>query len=589
MAGVCLLAAGCGRDLAVPDAPVEDGSSAQAADDGSESGSDSQAADDVPDAPAEDGSGAQAADDDSESGSDPQAADGKTGSEEKEDAKVDWPEGGWRAEYLSYLEGTESSETTYYSETTYSFIYVDDDEIPELVVDTGIEAGGCALVTYHEGKGTDVFYTGRRHFEYMERENLVNNADGNMGNYWDIIVSIVDGKWEYVAQGTHREKWEDGGVVFDKDGNAEVIYDWNGESVTKEEYEAALASCFDSDRAVEPSRYYVYEEARSLLLTGETSSAGHRYELVRSDATWEEAWQQCAQKGGYLAVITSTEEFLQISRQIREENKTDLCLWIGMENPRDPERRYWGYSWKQPKDGGEEYTEAYPRYFNVYYDFWQAEEPSYTGLTKEGDETRENCVCMVYDGGTDRFYWKDMPDDLLAADPSYAGRMGYICEYDEEDSVRIGDMSISLSESRQDILAKLEEAGFEYGEAQPAPPGKDSYDLYYNAAGCLQIYFLENTCVRLRLQVFDSSAGHLQTARGLRPRDTYAQMTALYGDGYEKHAYSYKGIYTIYRYTIGDVICELGYEGTDSIYNIDIYVPSQIPIYDYGEEMSETT
>ena len=432
LAGVCLLAAGCGRNLAVPDAPVEDGSGAQAVEDDSESGSDPQVTDDVPDAPAEDGSGAQAADDGSESGSDPQAADGKTGLEEKEDAKADWPEGGWRAEYLSYLEGTESSETTYYSETTYSFIYVDDDEIPELVVDTGIEAGGCALVTYHEGKGTDVFYTGRLNFQYMERENLVNNADGNMGDYWDIIVSIVDGKWECIAQGTHREKWEDGGVVFDKDGNAEEIYDWNGESVTQEEYEAALASCFDSDRAVNPSRYYVYEDARSLLLTGETSSAGHRYELVRSDATWEEAWRQCAQKGGYLAVITSTEEFLQISRQIREEDKTDLCLWIGMEKPRDMERRYWGYSWKQPKDGGEEYTEVYPRYFNVYYDFWQAEEPSYTGLTKEGDETRENCVCMVYDGGTDRFYWKDMPDDLLAADPSYVGRMGYICEYDEE-------------------------------------------------------------------------------------------------------------------------------------------------------------
>lgn len=383
LAGFCLLAAGCGRDLAVPDAPEKGGSGAQ-------------------------------------------AADGKTRPEEKEDAKADWPEGAWRAEYLSYLEGTKSSEAT------YSFIYVDDDEIPELVVDTGIEAGGCALVTYHEGKGTDEFYTSRLNFQYMERENLVNNADGNMGDYWDIIVSIVDGKWECIAQGTHREKWEDGGVVFDKDGNAEEIYDWNGESVTQEEYEAALASCFDSDRAVNPSRYYVYEDARSLLLTGETSSAGHRYELVRSDATWEEAWRQCAQKGGYLAVITSTEEFLQISRQIREEDKTDLCFWIGMENPRDTERGYLGYCWKQPKDGGEEYTEVYPRYFNVYYDFWQEEEPSYTGLTKEGDETRENCVCMVYDGGADSFYWKDMPDDLQAADPSYAGRMGYICEYDEE-------------------------------------------------------------------------------------------------------------------------------------------------------------
>ncbi|MDE6015011.1 MAG: hypothetical protein K2H41_04805 [Acetatifactor sp.] len=158
-----------------------------------------------------------------------------------------------------------------------------------------------------------------------------------------------------------------------------------------------------------------------------------------------------------------------------------------------------------------------------------------------------------------------------------------------DDTVTIGDVSLSLSESRQDILAKLEAAGFDYGEVQPNSPNEASYDLYYNAAGCLQIYFLDDTCVRIRLQKFDSSVCNPQAARGLHPGDTYAQMIDLYGDDYETHAYSYKGIYTIYRYSIEDCICEFGIEGEnrDSIYNIDIYLPSQLPIYEYGEEITE--
>lgn len=158
-------------------------------------------------------------------------------------------------------------------------------------------------------------------------------------------------------------------------------------------------------------------------------------------------------------------------------------------------------------------------------------------------------------------------------------------------SVTIGDVSLSLSESRQDILAKLEAAGFDYSDVQPDSTNEASYDLYYNAAGCLQIYFLDDTCVRIRLQESDSSIPNPQTARGLHPGDTYSQMIDLYGDDYETHAYSYKGIYTIYRYSIGDCICEFGIAGEnrDSFYNIDIYLPSQLPIYEYGEEILETT
>lgn len=43
----------------------------------------------------------------------------------------------WEQAYLDYLDGFEAS-----GACTYSLIYVDEDEIPELVIDSGFEAGG---------------------------------------------------------------------------------------------------------------------------------------------------------------------------------------------------------------------------------------------------------------------------------------------------------------------------------------------------------------------------------------------------------------------------------------------------------------
>lgn len=158
-------------------------------------------------------------------------------------------------------------------------------------------------------------------------------------------------------------------------------------------------------------------------------------------------------------------------------------------------------------------------------------------------------------------------------------------------SIAIEDMSLSLSESKQDIIEKLETSGLDYSEVQPDYPDEVEYDSYYNVAGgCIQIYFLNDSCVRIRLTDLQSaSSWKIQTTKELRPGDTYTQMIELYGDDFETHTYSYKGIYTVYRYSIEDFIYEVGIPGEDSeeIYNIDIYLPSQSPIYKYGEEISD--
>ena len=132
-----------------------------------------------------------------------------------------------------------------------------------------------------------------------------------------------------------------------------------------------------------------------------------------------------------------------------------------------------------------------------------------------------------------------------------------------DSSVVIGNLSFSIHESKQDICYCI-----------------DSW---------MQLYFLKDECVRLRLiDVVPEGLGEtVQTAGGIRPGDTYERMVELYGDSFETHTYIDRGIYTIYRYFIDDCICEFGMPGESlgSVYNADIYIANLEPVYEYGEEV----
>lgn len=159
-------------------------------------------------------------------------------------------------------------------------------------------------------------------------------------------------------------------------------------------------------------------------------------------------------------------------------------------------------------------------------------------------------------------------------------------------SVTIGNLTVSLYEDKQDIQDKLlDETRLSYVEydadSYEMIDGNRAYDAstYYDINESLRVYFEHGKCVRLSFQ------NELpQTARGIHVSDSYSQMTAQYGDSFEKHMYPYKELYSAYRYSFDDYICEFGIleEISDSIQNLDLYIPSQYPIYDYGEEWTQT-
>lgn len=154
--------------------------------------------------------------------------------------------------------------------------------------------------------------------------------------------------------------------------------------------------------------------------------------------------------------------------------------------------------------------------------------------------------------------------------------------------INIGDFSVSLYESEQEILGKLDKMGLLYEKVEDSDNKK--YDYYYNIgdgeAQFIQVYFLEKECVRIRISSNETFA---HTSRGIYSGNTYSQMVDQYGDSYEKHTYMGKERYTIYRYALGECFHEFGIPGeaTGEIYNVDVYVSGQMPIYDYGEEIVE--
>ena len=108
----------------------------------------------------------------------------KKSGDDTEDEDDDSKDSSWQDAYLEYLDANPAEDGGY----SYALIYVDDDDIPELVIDTGFEAGGCQILTCHDGK-IDELQTARLYFTYIEKENKLNNCDGHMGYYYDVIYS----------------------------------------------------------------------------------------------------------------------------------------------------------------------------------------------------------------------------------------------------------------------------------------------------------------------------------------------------------------------------------------------------------------
>ncbi len=324
----------------------------------------------------------------------------------------------WAQAYLDYLDGEQDEEGI---DKSYALIYVDGDDIPELVVDTGFEAGGCQILTWHGGL-LDVLQTSRLYFQYIEKGNLLDNCEGHMGYYYDLVYTIHDGRWVQIFNGEYSEF--DPASDPDDDFNEEtgryttLYYSVNGKDTDEKTYYKELDKVFDRSSSKEVTSYLLIDDLRSYLKTGKMIYEDHRYELVVEDCTWEEAQEKCQKKGGYLASLTCDGEFEKVENMIRSEDKTNICFYVGAEQVD------YVYEWTEPGLTQKGCVGS------PYYKHWLDNGPSYTDIDLNGNTIDEEKVEFIFRKGEDCFYLNDIPNDVIGIYPSFAGKMGYICEYD---------------------------------------------------------------------------------------------------------------------------------------------------------------
>jgi hypothetical protein len=323
----------------------------------------------------------------------------------------------WNEAYLAYLDESMPEEI---SDMSFALIYVDDDDVPELVVDTGFEAGGCQILSYYDGT-VRVLQTSRLYFTYIEKSGLLCNSEGHMGYYYDYVLKLDKGQWKNELLGDYYELDENAteDMYNEETGRFRTLhYTIDGEETDEETYMVRLREAYDLDKGKEPLSYLRIDDLKSFLTTGKYVSDGHRYELFVEDCTWEEAAKKCEEKGGYLACLTTDEEFKIVDDLIRSEGKENNVFYIGA-NRVDK----FGYHWTDPNLTQTECTGE------GYWKHWLDGMPSYSDKLPDGTEIDEEYVEYFYRKSEDKFYMNDIPNDVIGYYPSYKGRMGYICEY----------------------------------------------------------------------------------------------------------------------------------------------------------------
>lgn len=171
---------------------------------------------------------------------------------------ADIPAEPWRQAFIDYL----NHDSQRGAQEGYTLIYLDDDEIPELVEIGNSEAVGCRIVNYSDG---NVFVTqlDRLNFSYIEYGNLLCNSDGLMDCYYDIVYSIKDGRLTRVAAGYYGAE-DNANLEFDAAGNPIYQYEWNGQKVNEEDYTKKLNRVFDTSQAKLGYHWNEYDSAEEM-------------------------------------------------------------------------------------------------------------------------------------------------------------------------------------------------------------------------------------------------------------------------------------------------------------------------------------
>ena len=176
----------------------------------------------------------------------------------------------WKERYVSWMKSLMDESGSVGGR--FSLLFIDEDDIPEIIWKTDIEAQGSLLVTF-DGETLDELAVSRTGMTYLDSRNLVKDYSGEDQVMYDRIYSIRDGKWILQAEGSVEEKTAEDGVSAGtgqtKPGSAVhktvIIYTWQGQEVDGDTYDAKLSALFEPSETAVPTVFYDYSTMIGLL------------------------------------------------------------------------------------------------------------------------------------------------------------------------------------------------------------------------------------------------------------------------------------------------------------------------------------
>lgn len=120
----------------------------------------------------------------------------------------------------------------------YLLVYLDEDDIPELIAIGNCEAAGQLIITYRDGELLENGIGRLGGLKYAKKQNFYYNSNGNMGSYRDEFFRLVNGEQVMIMSGYWGDKRdEEGKIIMNEAGDyPEQEYVWNDTVCSEEEY-----------------------------------------------------------------------------------------------------------------------------------------------------------------------------------------------------------------------------------------------------------------------------------------------------------------------------------------------------------------
>ena len=165
-----------------------------------------------------------------------------------ESGNADDSAGKWKQMFDAYLSKLQSRPDAKYL-SVYT-LYVDADDIPELLVELPTTAEG-AQFCYYDGSAVQEQFLYSYSFSYIPGSGLFRENGGHMDVYYDSIYQLKNGSVQLIAHGEYGAE-DNANVQRDAAGTPIYNYYWNGSKVDQASYYNMLNALFDTSREVSP-------------------------------------------------------------------------------------------------------------------------------------------------------------------------------------------------------------------------------------------------------------------------------------------------------------------------------------------------